>query len=385
MAEKGLLSKGAQIWLPHIPSIRENIEHNKKKLNEYFEIAQEGRVMKNPLYAATETVEKELATVKPASLTNENQIEYMHQYSDNPFYLLTVKDKYASKPPIVVNVVSDESSDNDSADSVSVASSNSDYWPVETEITPVKKVGRSAAASTVVKSVKNNKHQQDSTSPKEIPKVVTKEEQPKMTPQQPKLQIPVSPVVKSTKNNRHYHDVTAKIFVNKKNEQLKLTSKLQNAVSSKPMSSLTPKNVLLSSSHNSKKRALELEICDKNMSSKNTSELKQSMCVTPTPVSKRPLASPIKITSILTVNTSTKIPPPFSSPRISQPKTMQRPTQATAVEVKQHIAMRQFSKRVTRNVSLTLASPAQSTRSNIVVSPVVIDNGRVTFKRARIH
>jgi hypothetical protein len=70
--------------------IEEQIEEYKEILSRYFTIELPSSFTSNPLYSATNHVEKELLRC-PDTLTNETQMRPLLEYSNTPFYCLTVK------------------------------------------------------------------------------------------------------------------------------------------------------------------------------------------------------------------------------------------------------------------------------------------------------
>lgn len=105
-----VLAADGQIWLPNLKCVQELLAAYKKQLSKYFEWELVGDAKANPLYRATEKVEKELLMC-PDSLTNETQIRPLNDFSDTPFYVLTRKhDAPRGEPSSNIYVDTDEDS-----------------------------------------------------------------------------------------------------------------------------------------------------------------------------------------------------------------------------------------------------------------------------------
>lgn len=88
-----MLAKGCQIWLPNLQCIEESLTDFHNELIPYFEITKVTNPLLNPLYLATEDVEKELLLC-PDALTNETQIKPLLNFSNEPFYSLILRDEF---------------------------------------------------------------------------------------------------------------------------------------------------------------------------------------------------------------------------------------------------------------------------------------------------
>jgi hypothetical protein len=97
LAASGYLAKGCKIWLPNIQCIDESVTDFYNDLNPYFVIRKEVEPKNNPLYLATEDVEKELLKC-PDALTNETQIRPVYDFSDSPFYVLELRPIFLKAP-----------------------------------------------------------------------------------------------------------------------------------------------------------------------------------------------------------------------------------------------------------------------------------------------
>jgi hypothetical protein len=85
-----MLQEGGKIWLPHLDCIQDSLEENIEILTRYFNIDLPRNYLTNPLYLATEKVEKEL-TRCPDLLTNDTQMKPLLDFSATPFYCLSLK------------------------------------------------------------------------------------------------------------------------------------------------------------------------------------------------------------------------------------------------------------------------------------------------------
>jgi len=85
-----LLSKNGKVWLPNLKCIEESLEDFNVIITEYFDISLVSDALENPLFLATENVEKQLLLC-PDNLTNKTQIKPLLANSSKPFYVLTLK------------------------------------------------------------------------------------------------------------------------------------------------------------------------------------------------------------------------------------------------------------------------------------------------------
>jgi len=97
LAQSGYLAKGCKIWLPNLQCIEDSLSDFAGELNPYFVIRREGSARENPLYRATENVEKELLMC-PDALTNETQLRPLLNFSDKPFCVLELRDSLLVAP-----------------------------------------------------------------------------------------------------------------------------------------------------------------------------------------------------------------------------------------------------------------------------------------------
>ena len=97
LAQSGYLAKGCKIWLPNLQCIEDSLSDFAGELNPYFVIRREGSAKENPLYRATENVEKELLMC-PDALTNETQLRPLLNFSDKPFCVLELRDSVLVAP-----------------------------------------------------------------------------------------------------------------------------------------------------------------------------------------------------------------------------------------------------------------------------------------------
>jgi hypothetical protein len=81
--------------MPYIDCVQESLDDHSDILSRFYTWETVEDSMKNPLYAATENVEKELLSC-PDALTNETQIRPLLQYSNTPFIVLRRRDTILS-------------------------------------------------------------------------------------------------------------------------------------------------------------------------------------------------------------------------------------------------------------------------------------------------
>lgn len=91
LAKSGILTKGGELWLPHLSCVTDSLDEFKEALALYYSIDFVENPLENPLYLATEDVESELIRC-PDLLTNTTQIKPLTDHSSTPFYVLRVKD-----------------------------------------------------------------------------------------------------------------------------------------------------------------------------------------------------------------------------------------------------------------------------------------------------
>jgi len=97
LAESGYLAKGCKIWLPNLQCIEDSLGDFAGELAPYFIIRRESKAMENPLYRATEKVEKELLMC-PDALTNETQLRPLLNFSNEPFCVLELRSAFLVAP-----------------------------------------------------------------------------------------------------------------------------------------------------------------------------------------------------------------------------------------------------------------------------------------------
>jgi len=97
LAESGYLAKGCKIWLPNLQCIEDSLSDFAGELAPYFIIRRESKAMENPLYRATEKVEKELLMC-PDALTNETQLRPLLNFSNEPFCVLELRSAFLVAP-----------------------------------------------------------------------------------------------------------------------------------------------------------------------------------------------------------------------------------------------------------------------------------------------
>lgn len=87
LAEQEVLSADGAIWLPNLACVQDLMKVYGTRLSEYYTWDLEKNPNLNPLYRATEKVEKELLLC-PDSLTNETQMRPLFEFSETPFFVL---------------------------------------------------------------------------------------------------------------------------------------------------------------------------------------------------------------------------------------------------------------------------------------------------------
>jgi hypothetical protein len=97
LATSGYLAKGCKIWLPNLQCIEESLSDFYGELSPYFIIRRESNPLSNPLYRATEDVEKELLMC-PDALTNETQMRPLYDFSQEPFCVLELRSEFVRHP-----------------------------------------------------------------------------------------------------------------------------------------------------------------------------------------------------------------------------------------------------------------------------------------------
>jgi hypothetical protein len=90
IASEGLLAPNGKIWLPNLNCIHDKLDEFQETLCEFYEICYERNPLNNPLFLATEDVERELMLC-PDVLTNDNQMKPLYDYSKYPFCYLRMK------------------------------------------------------------------------------------------------------------------------------------------------------------------------------------------------------------------------------------------------------------------------------------------------------
>lgn len=98
-ATDGTLSRDSNqptptIWLPNILHVDDMIKSNIDLINEYYSIEKVIDPMENPLFAASNCKSAYDALVKcREQITNDTQLPYLLDYSNTPFYKLTLREK----------------------------------------------------------------------------------------------------------------------------------------------------------------------------------------------------------------------------------------------------------------------------------------------------
>ena len=98
IAKEGLLKKRGQILLPYLNCIQDSLVEFEEYIFPYYSTSFHSDPKANSLYLATEDVEKELL-LTPDTLTNETQVAPLLHFSDTPFVVLQLRDKFVAYTP----------------------------------------------------------------------------------------------------------------------------------------------------------------------------------------------------------------------------------------------------------------------------------------------
>ncbi len=85
-----MLAENGTIWLPNLSCITDPIDRHMSTLETFFDVFFVENPKKNPLYRATNLVDKDLLRC-PDALTNETQMRPLYAHSDQPFVALVLK------------------------------------------------------------------------------------------------------------------------------------------------------------------------------------------------------------------------------------------------------------------------------------------------------
>lgn len=85
-----MLAENGTIWLPNLSCITDPIDRHLSIIEPFFDVFFVEDPKKNPLYRATNLVDKDLLRC-PDALTNETQIRPLLAHSDQPFIALVLK------------------------------------------------------------------------------------------------------------------------------------------------------------------------------------------------------------------------------------------------------------------------------------------------------
>ena len=98
IASEGLLKKGGKIFLPNLINIHESLKDFDSILSPYYKIYTESDPNTNALYVATSDKDCEDKLLEcPDTLINSTQMEPLWKNSNNPFYVLELRDKFIEK------------------------------------------------------------------------------------------------------------------------------------------------------------------------------------------------------------------------------------------------------------------------------------------------
>ena len=90
IAKNGLLKKGGKVLLPNLSYTDEALKEFEHLLEPYYNITTINDPKENVLYLATESVTADLLKC-PDNITNETQIKPLLNHSENPFYVLQLR------------------------------------------------------------------------------------------------------------------------------------------------------------------------------------------------------------------------------------------------------------------------------------------------------
>ena len=90
LVEMNIIRSGGEVWLPHVSHTAHMVHEHSKLLEETYTWELVKDPSQNPLYKATEQVVNALIKASPvAILTNDTQLPYLLQVTDEPFYKFT--------------------------------------------------------------------------------------------------------------------------------------------------------------------------------------------------------------------------------------------------------------------------------------------------------
>lgn len=99
LVEMNIIKSGGHVWLPHVSHTANMVREHSKLLDETYtwELVKDPTL--NPLFQATQTVSKALIKASPiAILTNDTQLPYLLQVTEEPFYKFTARVKGMRTP-----------------------------------------------------------------------------------------------------------------------------------------------------------------------------------------------------------------------------------------------------------------------------------------------
>ena len=96
MALDHVIRAGGRFWLPNLKCVADALVEFKSVIEEHYEVEYIAKPEKNPLYSATEQVERELLRC-PDKLTNETQMRPLLDHSAFPFIVLRRRQRPLSR------------------------------------------------------------------------------------------------------------------------------------------------------------------------------------------------------------------------------------------------------------------------------------------------
>ena len=99
LVEMNIIRSGGEVWLPHVSHTANMVHEHSKLLEDMYSWELVKDPLLNPLFRATEHVTNALIQASPvAILTNDTQLPYLLQVTDEPFYKFTARAKEFRTP-----------------------------------------------------------------------------------------------------------------------------------------------------------------------------------------------------------------------------------------------------------------------------------------------
>lgn len=100
LAQRKILKSNGSIWLPNLAHVQEMLQKYRHILVDYFEWSRVKYPEYNPLYYATDKVEKSLSRC-PDGRTNKTQLGPLHEVSDHIFFELKLSSSFRLSPTYI--------------------------------------------------------------------------------------------------------------------------------------------------------------------------------------------------------------------------------------------------------------------------------------------